>query len=750
MAETLTEIVQAALRAATGTSNDYYGDWHAYLTAQGIQEGQIDGRILAYGQTVDSTLNCASAAHNYFLLNGITASAYWTLPSRPTPSASVTYVTSDAEFTTALTNLSATGGTIALDPAGSYAARTFTSNPSAMIYITSGTSGGGLVNQTGRASGYARNTRASISSVAFTTAAISNYTFISVNFGTDTSHSGNLVNGTATAPYSSFNAYGCEFSGVPLTSTSYPILVNVASGASFAVGEVITGGTSLSVGTILKIATNQLYVNVTTVGGGGTTAAPFTVAETVAGNIAGSSTVSSLAQMTMYGVNNSFDGFQVHDCLFRYLNNGIKVGVGRAPGGAVSICNNEFNYITEDATAFNYGSGASEFVIAFNEFTLPLGTGSDIGAPHCDSMQFLVGDATAVWTNLKILANIGINGFSRGGFQGMPFASDLTTGFYGAKAAGNIFMYYGSSTTTGFTIDAMQNAYIFANKLGKKSAASSSTTIQRVFSTQGAGNVNRYNTYENGAGGLDTTYNYNLSNSDANYNTVYSGTWPLSAATITDALTEIKASVDYDSGGSLGSYTGYVDWTNKRLNLLLEPSIFNFGSSTGNTVSATNITSSWRKWWGDRTVNVSITGGEYQIANSDGGTPTVTWTSAAGTIAQDQWVQVRGPQTVTLAISRLLRLPQTLLTMLITKLRHGHLTLVAQQELHGRASLQSSTSVTATQQTKCFMVVQTTTACNVCLSEQTKHGFTSVGVQPLAYLTTQAQAHSLLPVAASM
>lgn len=69
MAETLTEVVQAALRTATGEENTYEGDWHAYATLQSIQEGAWGGRVLALAQAIDSTISTVSEAHNFFLLN---------------------------------------------------------------------------------------------------------------------------------------------------------------------------------------------------------------------------------------------------------------------------------------------------------------------------------------------------------------------------------------------------------------------------------------------------------------------------------------------------------------------------------------------------------------------------------------------------------------------------------------------------------------------------------------------------------
>jgi len=63
-------VVQDTIRAITSTAETYEGDWHAYCDLRGIAEDQSwSGRVLAWAQSVDSTITTSAAAHNYALLN---------------------------------------------------------------------------------------------------------------------------------------------------------------------------------------------------------------------------------------------------------------------------------------------------------------------------------------------------------------------------------------------------------------------------------------------------------------------------------------------------------------------------------------------------------------------------------------------------------------------------------------------------------------------------------------------------------
>lgn len=563
--------------------------------------------------------------------------SWWTLPSWPTPSGTVVQVTDDTEFTAALSTLAATGGIIELDPAGTYAARTFSSNPSAMIYIVSASS----------------SNKATIASVTLN-AEIGNITFKWIKFGGTNVSGGDLFSGRATTPYPDARLYGCDFLCLPIDPYQYPIFLNVASTASFAVGETITGGTSGTQGVVKKIISGtQLYVGITTTSfaGGSTQANPFLVTETITGSIAGSTTVaaaSHLAQYSTYGLRQMFKNIYVQGCTFSSVANSIKCG-SLGSGAIVKVLDNDFDLCYEDAIFFNRVAEASLVQVAFNRITRATGSGSDYLNPHCDSYQISPIDSNI--TNLHTYANVLVNGFSRGFMQGIPFHSDLITTYYTEKIVGNVGVYYGATGTQNFTIDRAKDCYMFGNLLARGTPGSGSGNLGRTFTAQSTGNVSAYNVYESGGGYQTDTGDYTLSNTDANYETVYAGLFPLTATTHTDALAEIQTKLQPKSGGPLDIVTSYVDWTNKKINQSIEPAIFKFTSQIDQITDAT-VTSEWRKNWTAGSRAISVTNGEYRIADDSAGTNATAWTSAAGTITEGKWVQVRTTAASTAATAK--------------------------------------------------------------------------------------------------
>ena len=65
---------QATVRAATSTTLDYNGDWHALFDADGIAAGDFNGRLLAWinGKLLASHTNVNEAMQAYAVSKGAT------------------------------------------------------------------------------------------------------------------------------------------------------------------------------------------------------------------------------------------------------------------------------------------------------------------------------------------------------------------------------------------------------------------------------------------------------------------------------------------------------------------------------------------------------------------------------------------------------------------------------------------------------------------------------------------------------
>lgn len=69
---TLTEQIQANIRALTGTNGMYNEDWHALCDLSGIPNGQINERILAYYNSFNAGPATIGSVDSYFKLNPAT------------------------------------------------------------------------------------------------------------------------------------------------------------------------------------------------------------------------------------------------------------------------------------------------------------------------------------------------------------------------------------------------------------------------------------------------------------------------------------------------------------------------------------------------------------------------------------------------------------------------------------------------------------------------------------------------------
>jgi hypothetical protein len=579
MAETLTEIVQAALRAATGTTNDYYGDWHAYLTAQGIQEGQIDGRILAYGQIIDGTLNSASAAHNYFLLNGI-GSTTETIDYKALYPISADIgtvytggsgtggaVTSGAELGTALTSLSATGGTIVIDSTATISAYTITAAPSAQIMIR----------------------------------------------GVSSGSKGKL-------PFLSWVATSSPTGGITFKWCDFGDAATI-SGACFTLGD----GTSKTYGTV-KFQECSFYG--ATLDPNGAYSAGLTGI-----NECNGFSFTSTTTMT---------NFELNGCSFSSLSTGMS-RINATTSAVVFNNTFDLIYQDASGWGRAANTAGIPVKLYFNRYTRNLALPTDTGNPHADAFQlFPTSPVNQDWINSEFIGNIVFNYGSRGSYQGL-FSGDMGSTYYLAdsKIAGNLCVYDQSvvSQAHALNFEQAKNVYVFGNRCVNAKPSTNSATVRMAIGSVTSDGRN-FCGYNINSGATPTVGNGVFSNqtqiptiNTAAYQTYMD--WAAEPTSVAECITAAR----WKAGEYLRDY---IDYDNCTLTVSLEPSyvplqnIYNQATST--SVSSNNA----RLTGGKASVAVSITGGEYQISSDAAGSTVVTaWTSASGTMARGNYIKVR-------------------------------------------------------------------------------------------------------------
>ena len=652
---------------------------------------------------------------------------YWTLPTIPTPSGSISYITSDTTATQ-IDDLVKTGGArenggiIAVAAGVTLQEQAITHNPTATVYVVTGDVGTGILSQYLPAlvsAGDAQtSTRATIASVALSTV-VTNCIFLTVNVADATKYKGYLVSGAGNCKGAFYN---CEMFGFPL-GDYYVNMINAVSGAGFNANDVCTGSISGTVATVLTKTANELLLNITTIGtsgkavtvtnatdvfgcvghglvagdimqfiasvlptglaantpyyviASGLTPDAFKVSASSGGGsinmtsdgtsvvvianqshpwfvgedlVVGGSTISTVASYAdyqstgLYGFKTSFaGGLTAQACYLHSMHSAISPSAMGSGAYAAADCDadlmqtDSFLVIRGDATT------PVSTKMHFNRSTRCIGQGADYGNPHCDSAQFAgTGTARATdWGNEEVFGNIVINGLTRGNYQGTPFAEDMTTGRHTMKAVGNITTYYNTIGTVNFAIQRRLNCFIMGNYLARKTPGDAGP-IQRTFKDDQGGCVDTYNTEELGGGHLTATGNYDLAHSDANYEAVYEGPFPLVATDRNAAIAEVQSRVRPKDGGPLAYARDYIDWTNKRINLSLEPNKFTFTSKIDQATSSTIEAADWRKNWGPAGV-ISMVDGEYSVADDSTGTNATAYTSSAGTIDTNKWLKLR-------------------------------------------------------------------------------------------------------------
>lgn len=582
-------------------------------------------------------------------------------------------ITSDADWTTvlALSNATLAGKVVEVAP-GTYSAQSINKAPaSTLLFRAQNSANKPLI--VGSAYGMELNAASKIS--------FENIKFASNRWdGT----SGTAVQVTGANTTISFE--DCEFLGnyrgtvgfaFDVTTELYPEYAAIAP--IFNSSGVITGFTIERpyVGDLMADGTYNMIFNASvtgaagtfTVSGGNITSTSLTTGGTSSWNdTTGIGELSKIISWTgqqrmidylAWGMKASgggtIDGLTLTDNLVELVANGIKFECHNLVAKG-----NTLRKVYMDYFSFGVDQTSAPMELAWNFTTLPFSRSGDPGDPHADVVQFYTDDLTvpytpADWSDIMVYGNIHTDGPARGSMQAMIFG-DTPTGIYYSNAyiAGNFVASDGQ--LLGIAFDGMRDCYLWRNAIVRydptDTAVNTNAYTIRVPAVGASGAVGNslvgrnigesFST--NSDPEVDATTHANatlgLNGVTIPYTTVFNDP-TLTRATIADVITAYTPEAAYAGYGPFGSLT-YIDHVNRTIDRSLEPSWVKFTDQANVVVGSTVTQSTWQRIiGGPASQSISITNGEYSIADDAAGTNATAYTSASGTVARGKFIKVR-------------------------------------------------------------------------------------------------------------
>lgn len=349
--------------------------------------------------------------------------------------------------------------------------------------------------------------------------------------------------------------------------------------------------------------------------------------------------------------------FIVEDCSFYFFGNAIKPGSINA--GSWTIRGNWFDGCYQDVNSFGVIDSQVPPAMTFedNLMTRPWSKDGDPGNPHSDFFQLFMDDVGTTtptdWSNITIDRNIICDGNARGGVQGFFLADPPPNIYYsGVRMVGNAVISK-SYSWTGY-IESCKDGYIYRNTFIRFDPTDTTNNLNAaslsIGAAQATGNIfTGRNIIEavnfNGQSAVDNQTLTNLilgkNGATLSYATVFANHTG-SRTTIAEIAAAYTPNPAYAGFGCFGD-TSYIDHSARTTNRNLEPSYLRFADVYNQAVNTT-VTSNWSRLQGGvdgRTISVS--GGEYRIADDSSGTNATAWTSSSGTVAVGKFVQCRHP-----------------------------------------------------------------------------------------------------------
>jgi hypothetical protein len=331
--------------------------------------------------------------------------------------------------------------------------------------------------------------------------------------------------------------------------------------------------------------------------------------------------------------------------------------------GEVTITDNYFDRIYADYVAIGCGQSNFPVTITDNFGTRPFSAAGDPSDPHSDFVQFFMNDISEPytpqdWTDVVIERNVFVDGNARGGIQGMIIAdSPADISFSRWRIVGNHI----SSRYLGMGINMVtpRDCYIAHNTMIYTDPTNSTDnttaryiTLSRTLDPPHGGPMAFGNSLivnniaesitrgvpDNTKIKLDGNVVMGLRGATIPYADVFSD-HTATRQTLSQAIAAYTPKAGYAGKGAFGA--SYINHTGRTTDRTQEPSYVAFAPLLGQDPS-TVVTSEWScVIAGDDGRAISISGGEYRVADDASGTNATSWGSTAGTVDVYQFVQCR-------------------------------------------------------------------------------------------------------------
>jgi hypothetical protein len=328
------------------------------------------------------------------------------------------------------------------------------------------------------------------------------------------------------------------------------------------------------------------------------------------------------------------------DCSIKLCNHGFKPTFVQS-SATITVRRCSFDLIYQDFMSF---SGHHAITI-----TDCLGTRLfsflDAGDPHADFIQLFWAGQTSDWGNIEIERNIFVSGNARGSLQGI-LLGDPTSGYYydSPRIVGNAIL--NTNASLGMDFETIKNGYIYRNLAArfdptdtvKNTAAVGLTITGETPSGTPFFGDNIGETVSVSSSGYPSVA-LGLRGATRSYASVFAN--PTGTRVTRSEIVAAYLPIGDAAGKGPFANSSYIDHAAYTTDRSLEPTWVAFASVSGQTVSSTS-TSNWSKVQGGVDGRaISISNGEYRIADDASGTNATSWGSSASTVNVGKFVQVR-------------------------------------------------------------------------------------------------------------